>query len=183
MARYSPRVPLQVGYLTRGQPVDSVEVVRPLSDMRPLAESNLGYSELKITRWVHNYKEMSFSGGEVSKPIEKKWPPIEFETEGVRLALESSWSDGPWDRAAAIKGLEHVLLVFAPAVVVCDPLDIDATSDASCIYLYDSFGGGMGITRAVFDRFDEVVHLARETVEACPCERGLPGLHRLEPPP
>ena len=113
--------PVQVGYLTRGQPVDSVEVVRPLSDLRPLAESEIGYSELKITRWVHNYKEMSFAGGEVSKPIAKKWPPIEFETEGARLVLESSWSDGPWDRTAAIKGLEHVLLAFAPAVVRVRP--------------------------------------------------------------
>jgi DEAD/DEAH box helicase domain-containing protein len=167
--------PMQVGYLTRGVPVDSTAVLDPIAPIRKLGAGALGYSNLRITRWVHNYKEMSFAGGEKSKPIEKKWPPIEFDTEGVHLYLDPSWADGPWERAAAVRGLEHVLLALAPMVVACDPFDIDANNDTSSLNLYDSFGGGIGITRAVFERFDEVVALAHDTVKDCRCDKGCPG--------
>lgn len=167
--------PLQAQYLTRGVPVDGTEVLDAISDRRAVGSGALGYSNLRITRWVHSYKKMPLAGGEQTMPIERRWPPVNFDTEGLHFHLDPAWGSGDWDRIGAIKAAEHLLLSLAPVVVACDPYDIDGNSDQNVLYLYDAFGSGIGITRAVFDRFDEVVHLALETVETCPCEAGCPG--------
>jgi len=167
--------PLQVQYLTRGVPVDSTEVLDPIAERTAIDAGALGYSNLRITRWVHSYKKMPFAGGEQTVPLERRWPPVAFDTEGLHLHLDPEWGSGEFDRAGAVKAVEHLLLSLAPVVVACDPFDIDGNSDQNTLFLYDAFGAGIGITRAVFDRFDEVVSLAIDTVRACPCEKGCPG--------
>jgi DEAD/DEAH box helicase domain-containing protein len=128
---------------------------------------------------VYSYKQLHFSGVEQTLQVERRWAPMGFATEGLHLHLDPAWLDGPWEKAEAIRGLEHVLLALAPVVVACDPHDIEATSDSQCIYLYDSFGGGIGITRPAFERLAEIARLGAEVVADCPCERGCPGCVHL----
>jgi DEAD/DEAH box helicase domain-containing protein len=171
--------PTNLGYLTRGVPVDTVEVGEALETPRALGHSTVGYSHLGITRNVYSYKQLHFSGVEQTLQVERRWAPMAFATEGLHLHLDPAWLDGPWEKAEAIRGLEHVLLALAPVVVACDPHDIEATSDGQCIYLYDSFGGGIGITRPAFERLAEIARLGAEVVADCPCERGCPGCVHL----
>lgn len=85
----------------------------------------------------------------------------------------AAWA-GPGDRAEAIKAFEHILLALAPVVVACDPDDLEATSDQVAVYVYDSFGAGIGISRPVFQRLHEVLRLALATIDSCPCTNGCP---------
>lgn len=166
--------PVDAGYLTRGIPVDTVDILDPLDADREVGPVTTGYSRLRIRRNVYSYKEQHFSGSDVSKSVDKRWPEYEFDTEGLHIKLPVSW-DGPDDRSAAIKAFEHILLALAPVVVACDPDDLEATSDQVAVYVYDSFGAGIGISHPVFKRLDEVLRLARDTIASCPCTTGCPG--------
>jgi DEAD/DEAH box helicase domain-containing protein len=169
--------PLESQHLTRGVTVDQVDVRSALASPRPLGTTaQAGYGVLGINRQVFSYKIMNLAGGERTESVEPpRWPPIEFVTEGMHLHLELSWlTGGPWAPNDAVKGLEHVLLSLAPVVVACDPYDIDATSDSTTVFLYDSFGGGIGVTRVAFERLEEIVGYGVRLVEACPCQQGCP---------
>lgn len=165
--------PLDVGYQTRGVPVDRVEILGRHSESVIRGNTIVGYGHLTIARQVFSYREIHFSGIEHGRQVERGWPPLEFETDGLFLQLGSS-SRQDTDTEASIRAAEHLLLSAAPAVVACDPYDIDATSDRMAIYLYDSFGGGIKLTEPVFSRFDEVLALAIEIVATCPCNDGCP---------
>ncbi len=168
--------PLEVSHLTRGIVVDQVDVHRELSPTRLFGSAQVGYGVLGINRQVFSYKVINLAGGERTEQVESpRWPPLEFVTEGLHLDLDPDWLIHPgWAPNEAVKGLEHVLLALAPVVVACDPYDIDATSDPATVFLYDSFGGGIGITRVAFDRLHEIVSYGVRLVDNCSCTDGCP---------
>lgn len=169
--------PIESSYLTRGVTVDQVDVRSELAPPKPVGGSAAaGYGVLGINRQVFSYKIMNLAGGERTESVEPpRWPPLDFVTEGMHLHLDPNWCiGGTWAPNDAVKGLEHVLLSLAPVVVACDPYDIDATSDSTTVYLYDSFGGGMGITRVAFERLAEIVSYGVRLVENCSCSKGCP---------
>ena len=168
--------PIEANHLTRGVPIDVVSVQAQLAPTRAVGSAAVGYGVLGITRQVFSYKMINLAGGERTEQVEPpRWPPLEFVTEGMYIHLDPAWTTGePWAPQEAVKGFEHVLLSLAPVVVACDPYDIDATTENFTVYLYDSFGGGIGITRVAFDRLHEVVHYGLRLVESCSCDAGCP---------
>jgi len=168
--------PVEAPYLTRGVVVDQVDVRDQLAPPRFYTEATVGYGVLGIHRQVFSYKIINLAGGERTEQVESpRWPPLEFVTEGMHLHLDPDWvTDQEWAPNEAVKGLEHVLLALAPVVVACDPYDIDATSDGSTVFLYDSFGGGIGITKIAFERLAEIVAYGVRLVENCACVSGCP---------
>ena len=168
--------PVEVSHLTRGIVVDQVEVRQQLAPARPLGTAEVGYGVLGIDRQVFSYKIIHLSGGERTEQVDTpRWGPTQFVTEGLHLHLNPDWLAHPgWAPNQAIKGLEHVLLALAPVVVACDPYDIDATSDSTTVFLYDSFGGGIGITRVAYERLHEIVSYGVRLVDNCSCTAGCP---------
>jgi hypothetical protein len=168
--------PIEASHLTRGIPVDQVEVRSDLAPLRKVGGAAVGYAVLGITRQVYSYKVIGLAGGERTEQVEApRWPPLQFLTEGLHLQLDPAWSTGfTWGPNEAVKGFEHVLLALSPVVVACDPYDIDATSDGATVYLYDSFGGGIGITRVAFERLPEIVSYGLRLIQSCPCSKGCP---------
>lgn len=166
--------PVEVPYLTRGVPFDRVTVIADQADTIDVNGAALGYGALEITRQVQSYKELPFSGNERSKSVERAWPPHAFNTVGLHLTLPASWVTTGEEADQTVKAVEHVLLSLAPTVVACDPYDLEASSNGTTIYLYDSFGGDLGLSKPAFERFTEIVGHALETVERCSCDAGCP---------
>ena len=164
-----------VNYLTRGILVDRVDVERDLRTPVVMPRSAVGYGVLHIHRQVVGYREQLISGAERTKDLVRGWPPIDFQTDGLYIQIDPSWTDDEEDRDGAVRAFEHVLLSAAPVVVACDPHDFDASSDRQAVYLYDTFGGGLRQSEAVFDRLDEIMQIGREIVATCPCASGCPG--------
>jgi DEAD/DEAH box helicase domain-containing protein len=131
---------------------------------------DLAFNDLVITRGITDYYKIPLGGGAPSKykiPNPKIMvPPL--NTDGFALRLAEGVA------ANAQAAMEHVLLAVAPVVVKCEPNDLDATSDGTVIYLYDTAGAGMGYACTVFHRFEEVATLAHEIVSTCPCDDGCP---------
>lgn len=167
--------PINAAHQTRGVTVDRPMVDEPL---RPTTEAGLGsvgYGALSITRHVFSYKEQHFSGVERSLPVEKGWAPMEFQTDGVVVDLGPLIDTLPGMTDGAVRAVEHLLLAVAPALIACDPYDLDATTDKRIVYLYDAFGGGLRLSETLYDRFQELAALAHQVVATCECDSGCPG--------
>lgn len=138
--------PVQVDYITRGAPRDQVTVLDALEEPAPIGATSIRYSALRLERTVPAYKRIPLSGGaEQRLPVGSPWwDPVVFETEGLHIDIPTSWVPGGVDPSEAMRGVEHVLLAVTPAVVACDPFDIDAASQGLTVFVYDSFGGGSG---------------------------------------
>lgn len=165
--------PVEAPFLTRGITVDQVEVLEAHRPVQAAGGGSVGFGRLSITRRVFSYVEQHFSGVERRKNVERGWPPAEFTTDGLSVDIDASWcGDNPLE--TSVKGVEHLLLAAAPALIACDPYDIDATSTRNQVFVYDSFGGGIRLSEPTYDRFTELVGLAHEIVATCPCESGCP---------
>ena len=165
--------PVESPFLTRGVTVDRVEVRSAHVPEVARGRSIAGYGQLEITRQVYSYKEQYFSGRDKNQTVEKGWPPVNFATDGLYLQVDTSVV-GELPHDGSVRALEHLLLAVAPALVACDPYDIDSTSTQNELFLYDSFGGELGLTRASFDRLDELIGLAQQVVASCTCDTGCP---------
>jgi DEAD/DEAH box helicase domain-containing protein len=165
--------PIESPFLTRGISADRVEVLAPGVAPADVGAATVGYGQLAITRQVFNYKEQHFSGVEVNHPVQVGWPPVDFRTDGLYLRIDTTGL-GELPREGSVRALEHLLLSVAPALVACDPYDIESTCTVADLYLYDSFGGDLGLTRPLFDRMGELFRLAHDVVTSCPCEAGCP---------
>jgi DEAD/DEAH box helicase domain-containing protein len=165
--------PVDSGFQTRGISVDRVTVRGRVREPIERPGAAIGYGRLSITRQVFSYKQLHFSGVEKTLSVERMWAPVEFDTMGLHVFLDLPRLDTALPEGS-IDAVEHLLLSVGPAIVACDPYDLESTSDESAIYLYDSFGGDIGLTEALHERFDELVDLALRVVSACSCERGCP---------
>ncbi|MBM3496176.1 MAG: DUF1998 domain-containing protein [Armatimonadetes bacterium] len=81
--------------------------------------------------------------------------------------------------AEALMGVANVLVDVAPFYVMCDPSDIGATVDASCLgadalFVYDKFPGGLGYARRCRERMDEMIATIATVIRECRCEDGCP---------
>lgn len=82
---------------------------------------------------------------------------------------------------AGLVGLGNVLSQIAPLYLMCDPRDIGVVPQVknpftgqSTIFLYDSYPGGIGFSRKLYDMHGMLLEAAGELVEACACEDGCP---------
>jgi DEAD/DEAH box helicase domain-containing protein len=166
--------PVESNFLTRGVPVNRVEITGNHEALTETGGAAVGYAPLTIVRQVFSYKEQHFSGLERSVAVESGWPPVEFNTDGLYLRVNQSLFADDLERDGSIRAVEHVLLSVAPALVACDPFDLDASSDSTCIYLFDSFGGGLRLSSPLYQRFSDLVDLGLRVVEGCSCETGCP---------
>lgn len=163
-----------VSHQTRGISIDRAAMGTQHRPPRSHGEAVLEYGELEITRQVVAYKEQHFSGAERSAEVERGWGPVEFLTDGLHVQLPASLLPAGHDPDAVIRAVEHVLLSVSPVLIASDPYDLDATSDRTGIYLYDSFGGGLRLSQPLFDRFDDLIQVAHEVIATCPCDAGCP---------
>lgn len=166
--------PMDIDYQTRGVVRDTVSILQDHRSPTTTSVGRLGFGQLSIERYLVAYWRQYFSGSETSHEPEQTWAPMSFVTDGVTLEVRAAEFADEEERDEALKALEHVLLSVAPAVVACNPSDLEATRQGDCIHIYDSFGGGLRLSEPVFERFDEIAALALEVVATCPCDLGCP---------
>ncbi|MBF6613828.1 MAG: DUF1998 domain-containing protein, partial [Chloroflexi bacterium] len=82
---------------------------------------------------------------------------------------------------AGLVGLGNVMSQMAPLYLMCDPRDLGVVPQVknpftgqSTIFLYDSYPGGIGFSRKLFDMHTALLEAAGELISACPCEDGCP---------
>ena len=159
------------------KPLYDIEVleVRPLETRRSGAVA-LAYGDVKIKVSVNGYVvKDSASGATISESYYEAPITWEYWTKGVLLrypladfpTLESSLS--------AYHAVEHVLISAARPVVGAGDTDLSGVSyPTGHIVIYDSHVGGNGLSKLVYERFEEVQLIALDIVSGCTCEDGCP---------
>lgn len=83
--------------------------------------------------------------------------------------------------AAALHGLEHLLLGLMPTLALCDRRDLGSwfvenygQDGTARVYLYDSYPGGIGLAERGFSQMERLIGRAYDVISGCPCPSGCP---------
>ena len=104
---------------------------------------------------------------------------MEFSTEGLGLRLDLAWLEWAVEPGRSGEGFRTRPAGVGPDRRRLRHHDLEATNDGQHVYPYDSFGGGIGISRPAFERLGEIARLGAEVAADCPCEYGCPGCIQL----
>ncbi len=129
------------------------------------------------------FKKMKFDTHENLGYGEVNLPELEMHTTACWLELNDELFAGleSEDAHGAMAGVAHALSMLAPLYLMCATWDInvryhvkDPFTDRPTLYLYDTVTGGVGLADKAFDMMPVLLSRARETIAACPCEKGCP---------
>ncbi|MGN7856437.1 DEAD/DEAH box helicase [Bacillus sp. 22446] len=146
------------------------------------------YGDVTVNAMPTIFKKIRLSTGENigSGPIHL--PEEEIHTSAAWFELHEA------ERTIEEKTLEQLLLGIAnvlqhivPAFVMCDRSDIHVISQIKAahtgkptVFLYDHYPGGIGLSKEVQARFDEIARAATQLIERCSCENGCPSCIGME---
>jgi len=83
---------------------------------------------------------------------------------------------------SGLAGLGYLLHHLAPLLLMCDPGDLGRHSHPRsplaagqpAVLLYERIPGGLGFSTQLFERYTELLAMARQRIAECPCEDGCP---------
>lgn len=112
-------------------------------------------------------------------------PELEHHTTACWWVLDPGLEDELRQQGMSLgdglKGLAHLVANVAPLFLMADPADIRAVpmvrsplTGGPTLYLYDTYPGGVGFSRKLYDLHDIVLEAAAERLAACGCEVGCP---------
>jgi len=176
--------PVKVDYYTDAQRKSELKTLSAEED-RPHRCGTLAVGEVGLVSKVTVFKKIKLGTHENVGAGRVHLPEMEMHTISFWWELpddlERELAAGGFDLGDALKGLAHLLGRVAPVFVMADPSDLHATAmvrspftGRATLYLYDSFPGGVGFARRIYDQFDEICLSAREHLNRCPCEAGCP---------
>lgn len=131
---------------------------------------------LTLTDSVYGYVVKKFPSMEILREevLDKEYF-YEFRTKGVSIEFQptSHWSEV--QNAEAFHAIEHAMISAAQVVVGLAPTDLGGVSFPSGhIYIYDSYPGGSGASRILYNKIEEGLKIAFDIVSKCSCEDGCP---------
>ena len=141
------------------------------------------FGEVLVSSLVTMFKKMKFDTHENLGYGEVNLPELEMHTTACWLELNDELFAGleSEDAHGAMAGVAHALSMLAPLYLMCATWDInvryhvkDPFTDRPTLYLYDTVTGGVGLADKAFDMMPVLLSRARETIAACPCEKGCP---------
>ncbi len=176
--------PVDLDHYTRALGEKDTEILE-VTRSRPLGNALLKLGRLKITSQITHYEKRRINGQELLGKHPLELPSTSFETEGIWIELapeiESIIGSEGGHFMGGIHGLEHAALALFPLFALCDRFDVAGISiprhpqvRGPAVFMYDSHPGGIGISRSVFPRVEELFELTRAMVSGCECEEGCP---------
>ncbi|QSB47555.1 DEAD/DEAH box helicase [Parageobacillus toebii] len=143
---------------------------------------SLHYGDVSVRAKATIFKKIKLSTFENigSGPIHLPEEELHTTATWIELGEELSKMDAPMLEQALV-GISNVLRHLVPMFVMCDRTDLHVVpqmkaphSGMPTIFLYDRYPGGIGLSEAVFERYDEIMGEVKHLLERCPCENGCP---------
>lgn len=176
--------PVRPVYYTRVQGHKETEILATIHEQE-ICNTRVGFGRLKVTDQVTGYEKRHIYGKHRISVIPLDLPPMVFETEGLWFSISKGIADGVASERlhfmGGIHAVEHAAIGICPLFVLTDRNDFGGISipfhpqvgDAA-VFVYDSFPGGIGLTRQAFSMAGELLAQTRELIASCPCETGCP---------
>lgn len=97
-------------------------------------------------------------------------PPLVADNMPTKVALQSG-----------LVGLANVVRGLASLYLMCDPRDLGVVpqvknpfTNRSTVFLYDTYPGGIGFSKKLYEIHTTLLQAADELISACPCVEGCP---------
>jgi DEAD/DEAH box helicase domain-containing protein len=144
----------------------------------------LSFGIVSVTEQVVAYQRKSVTDHSVMDLLALELPEQQFVTQALWYELPDTLlrDEFPLDALqGSLHAAEHSQIAVLPLIAMCDRWDIGGLSTAfhpqtgrATIFIYDGHPGGVGLTKAGFDRFEGLVDDALRLISECPCQAGCP---------
>ncbi|MGA2764996.1 MAG: DEAD/DEAH box helicase [Spirochaetia bacterium] len=144
--------------------------------------------DILVRMQATKFKKLKFHTNENIGYGDITLPADEMHTRSAMLLFDRSSragglfsSLGESAQGVVIQRLGALLRTVAPVFLLCDPRDIgvservrDPHFECPCLYIYDQYPGGIGLSEGFLRDLSRIARGAREVVERCPCDHGCP---------
>jgi DEAD/DEAH box helicase domain-containing protein len=163
---------------------ESETYIEEIRDRRETCGVELSFGIVSVTEQVVAYQKKRVADHSVLDLLALDMPEQEFVTQALWYELPDAVLGDEFSLDAlqsSLHAAEHGQIAVLPLIAMCDRWDIGGLSTAfhhqtgrPTIFIYDGHPGGVGITRAGFERFEVLVSDALRLISECPCESGCP---------
>ena len=160
--------------------------------------------DLLVEERVQSYQELRLGSDELVKRVNLDYPlTIRFSTTGMWIEVPKDIvqqlrapvspaareqescpdMDGGADSRLTdgLHAIQHLVTGTIPLLVMCDRRDVNGYHHAChpdvgapALFLYDAYSGGIGLAETAYERAEDLLRVAHETVSRCPCSSGCP---------
>jgi DEAD/DEAH box helicase domain-containing protein len=163
---------------------DSETWIEQVRERREACGVELSFGVVSVTEQVVAYQKKRVSDHSVLDLLALEMPEQQFVTQALWYELPDALlkDEFPLDvLQGSLHAAEHGQIAVLPLIAMCDRWDIGGLSTAfhhqtgrATIFIYDGHPGGVGITRAGYERFEALVDDALRLITECPCRAGCP---------
>jgi DEAD/DEAH box helicase domain-containing protein len=159
-----------------------------VDEERTAAGTRAALGDILVRTQATKFKKLKYHTNENVGYGDITLPADEMHTRSAVLLFDGDTAPGrafaalsDTERGIVIQRLGVLLRTVAPVFLLCDPRDLgvservrDPHFEAPCLYVYDQYPGGIGLSEGFLDNLPQIARGAREVVENCPCENGCP---------
>ena len=163
---------------------ESETFIEQVREQRETCGVALSFGIVSVTEQVVAYQKKRVTDHEVLDLLAVDLPEQDFVTQALWYELPEPLvrEEFPLEvLQGSLHAAEHGQIAVLPLIAMCDRWDIGGLSTAyhhqtgrPTIFIYDGHPGGVGITRAGFERFEALVGDALRLISECRCESGCP---------
>jgi DEAD/DEAH box helicase domain-containing protein len=163
---------------------ESETYIEETRERRECCGVELSFGIVSVTEQVVAYQRKHVTDHHVLDLLALELPEQEFVTQALWYELPDALLQDDFALDAlqgALHAAEHSQIAVLPLIAMCDRWDIGGLSTAfhlqtgrPTIFIYDGHPGGVGLTRAGYERFEGLVDDALRLISECPCSSGCP---------
>jgi DEAD/DEAH box helicase domain-containing protein len=173
---------VEADYYTDAELYVALKVLEMSSGQQSDAPRN--YGDVMVSAQPTIYKKIKLGTHENVGWGKIHLPEQELHTTAYWLCIPPVVADNmPGKNAlqAGLVGLANVLSQMAPLYLMCDPRDLGVVPQVknpftgqSTVFLYESYPGGIGFSKKLFEMHSQLLEAASELIGACACVEGCP---------
>jgi DEAD/DEAH box helicase domain-containing protein len=163
---------------------ESQTYIEEVREQRTSCGVELSFGVVSVSEQVVAYQRKNVTDHRVMDLLGLDLPEQDFVTQALWYELPDSLlkEEFPLDALqGSLHAVEHGQIAVLPLLAMCDRWDIGGLSTAfhsqtgrATIFIYDGHPGGVGITRAGYERFESLVDDALRLISECRCRSGCP---------
>jgi DEAD/DEAH box helicase domain-containing protein len=156
---------------------------------REAPQGKLQHGDVEVIETVTGYKKIKFVTHENAGYGDVRLPDLQMHTTGFWWTLQNAktyldrWS--PALLIDALRGAGLALETVSSIALMCEPRDIGRTLGSEdgpidregyqpTLFLYDALPGGVGLSRRIYERAEELFSRAARLITNCQCKSGCP---------